>query len=133
MLQTFEKLPTESLRGFIVWVPVLAHDTPLAAFEHISSDPRLLEGWDENRKISDAFKQTLALHRIAWDAYMIYAADVVWNDEKNPPLPTFWMHQLNGDSGADPALTLQEDVFFKAAQDQLKVTAHAGQAAQAAR
>jgi hypothetical protein len=125
VLQTFAKLKSESLQGFIVWVPVLAHDSCLAALDHIANDARLREGWDDNRHISDAFKKTLALHKVAWDAYMIYGSDVVWHDEKNPPMPTFWMHQLNPDSGADPKLTLQEDVFFKAAQEQLRPTAQA--------
>jgi hypothetical protein len=122
VLQTFEKLPSKNLQGFIVWVPILRNDTSAAALEQISAEPadsRLIDGWDSDKSIGNAFRQTLGLRRTAWDVYMIYDSDVQWTDEKPPP-PSFWMHQLSGNSGADPKLALQDEEFLNATAHQLQ-------------
>jgi len=49
---------------------------------------------------SQAFGETLDLHDIAWDVYLIYKPGIKW-EAQQPPRPTFWMHQLQG---VDPKL-----------------------------
>jgi len=118
VLKTFKKFETKELYGLIVWIPILPSDTSLAALDHAFSDPRLIEGWDSDRRIGDAFKATLNLRRTAWDVYLVYGQDAIWNGE-NPPMPTFWMHQLSPLSGADPKLCLDERRFLRVVAEQL--------------
>jgi hypothetical protein len=76
-------------------------------------DPRLVQGWDGQKQIGDAFAKTLALTRTAWDVYLIYPAGVEWREDL-PPKPAFWMHQLDEKkNGADPKLELDAAVFSK--------------------
>ena len=34
---------------------------------------------------------------MAWDVYLVYPPDHAWNT-KFPPIPEFWMHQLDEES-----------------------------------
>ncbi len=99
--------PAAPLQAFVVWIPMLPEDDAEAAAEAaVPEDPRrLLQGWDAGRRIGNLFEQSLALTRTAWDVYLVYAPGVVWEGDL-PPAPSFWMHQLDLDSGAAPALWL---------------------------
>ena len=95
-------------------------DQANAAFAQAStlSDDRITHGWDGDKTISNLFSQTLALTRTAWDIYLVYAPGVVWH-ETAPPVPTFWMHQLTADSGADQQLCLNPQQIKSAVADLL--------------
>lgn len=111
MLDLFERVKSAKLQGFIVWLPMVGGDGPLEAEALISKDPRLLvQGWDGQRVLGEAFAHTLKLNRPAWDVYLIYDRGIRWTAE-NPPAPSFWMHQLGRFSGADPALHLEPAMF----------------------
>ena len=101
-------------RLYMVWLPVLEHDSLAAAKERraeFSRDPRLVHVWDHDLIVSQAYHQVLQLgqrqrrHRVAWDLFLLYRAGVRWEDR--PPVPSFWMHQLF----IDEVPTLEADVL----------------------
>ena len=65
-------------------------------------DARIWQGWDGSRDVGTLFGETLDLHQIAWDVYMVYKPGIKWEGQR-PPRPTFWLHQLEG---IDPTLLL---------------------------
>jgi hypothetical protein len=79
-------------------------DSPARAAEQAETirDVRISQGWDDSRDVGKLFGETLDLHQTAWDVYLIYKPGITW-EGKQPPHPTFWMHQLDG---ADPNLLL---------------------------
>lgn len=93
----------------IVWVPMVPGDSALEAAELVSPEKRLImQAWDTQRSIGEAMSNTLHLRCPAWDVYLVYERGVKWT-EAAPPRPSFWMHQLQKKSGADPALHLQPE------------------------
>ncbi len=110
----FEKHPNdERLRGFVVWLPMLPTDNQSAAGAQAGSfiDARVAQQWDGDRASGETFAKMLGLKRKAWDVYLLYAPGVKWTGEA-PPMPTFWMHQLRADSGADQRVCLNPTVFL---------------------
>ncbi len=105
--EIFEKATDRDLQGFIVWLPMLPGDSIEAAATQSQAfqDRRMSQGWDGERQIGDLFAETLELTRTAWDVYLLYPPNVKWT-EKRPPLPSFWMHQLPSEWGADQELRL---------------------------
>jgi hypothetical protein len=103
----FEKANASDLRGFIVWLPMLPGDSLKAAATQSQAfqDRRVLQGWNGERRVGDLFAEILKLTRTAWDVYLLYPPNVTWK-EKRPPPPSFWMHQLPPDWGADQKLLL---------------------------
>ena len=61
--------------------------------------------WDGEQELGHAFSWALGLSSVAWDVYLLYGSDAIWETEV-PPMPDFWMHQLPGDSGAPRDLVL---------------------------
>lgn len=79
-----------------IWTPILPSDhgiTPECRTR--LPDPRVRHWWDENRWARRAFREPLKLpeRTPAWDVYLVYAPGVRW-ENKVPPPPTFFMHQL---------------------------------------
>jgi len=99
----FTKYATDQrLRGFVVWLPMLKNDNASAAAAQAGAftDPRVVQRWDSSRTSGHLLAKTLKLNTPAWDVYLVYAPGVTWNGD-DAPQPTFWMHQLRSDSGAD--------------------------------
>lgn len=97
MQEIFETNKSEKLRGVIVWIPMLASDNLEAANERKTkfSDPRLIQFWDQDRIFGQLLSQMLHLKEsIAWDVYLVYPPNHS-GDREFPPMPIFWMHQLN--------------------------------------
>ena len=113
----FKKIDSSKLKGYIIWLPMIRTDNRASADTEanaVSSDSRMTLWWNGDRSIGKAFAKTLGLRCSAWDVYLVYKPDRVW-DEGQPPKPDFWMHQLGKHSGADPslclnALVLQEQI-----------------------
>jgi hypothetical protein len=99
-----KKFPSSGLQALLVWEPMRDGDSPANAAKQAATvrDLRISQGWDDSRDLGKLFGATLNLHEIAWDVYLIYKPGVTW-EGKQPPHPTFWMHQL---AGADPNLLL---------------------------
>ena len=100
------------LRGFVVWLPMLPSDSKESAGAQAASfvDGRLMQQWDGDRSSGNLLAKTLGLKGSAWDVYLLYAPGVKWTGEQ-PPAPTFWMHQLREESGADQRTCLNPAVF----------------------
>ncbi len=65
----------------------------------------MVHTWDPERRLGELYAKTLNLRASAWDVYLLYVAGIRW-DENEPPHPTFWMHQLPADIGANPNILL---------------------------
>ncbi len=110
----FGRFHSDQLRGVRVWLPMYPGDglgvaeAEAAAFK----DPRLVDAWDPQRRLGELFAHTLGLTKTAWDVYLLYAPGIRWEGD-DPPEPTFWMHQLGGSYGADPARFLDPDVLAR--------------------
>ena len=105
--RVFKATASEDLKGFIGWLPMLATDDSAAASRQGAQfrDPRVTEAWDGNRDIGLLFARRLGLEGIAWDVYLVYGRGARWEGSE-PPMPSFWMHQLRARTGADPKLRL---------------------------
>jgi hypothetical protein len=105
--QTLKKFSSAKLQAILVWEPMREGDSAAAAAQQAEAvhDPRIVQGWSENKGLGKLFGDTLDLHEIAWDVYLVYKPGIKWEAEQ-PPHPTFWMHQLQG---ADPNLLLCEN------------------------
>jgi hypothetical protein len=111
VLDVFANVQDPDLTGLIVWVPMVPGDTALEAAELLSPEKRLItQAWDGKRSLGEAFARTLQLKTPAWDVYLLYEPGVNWNGA-DPPMPSFWMHQLNKESGANPRLHLKPKVL----------------------
>jgi copper chaperone CopZ len=111
----FAKYPEDPrLRGFVVWLPMLAGDSEKAAGLQAASfvDQRVEQQWDGSSAAGRLLAKTLELKGNAWDVYLLYAAGVKWTGDA-PPAPTFWMHQLRADTGADQRICLNPAVFME--------------------
>lgn len=103
----FSATDSKDLRGFIVWLPMKASDNAASAAAQAASfqDARLAEAWDGERAAGALFARMLKLKGIAWDVYLLYPRGERWEGDA-PPEPSFWMHQLQSDDGADQKLCL---------------------------
>jgi len=110
----FAKYPNDQrLRGFVVWLPMLPSDSESAAGAQAGSfvDARVAQQWDGDRASGKLVAKTLSLKGNAWDVYLLYAPGVKWTGHA-PPAPTFWMHQLRAETGADQRACLEPTVFL---------------------
>ena len=103
----FGKTDSKDLRGFIVWLPMKVADDPASAAVQAASfrDTRIVEAWDAQRAAGVLFARMLKLKGTAWDVYLLYGRGVRWEGQE-PPVPSFWMHQLEKEDGADQKLCL---------------------------
>lgn len=109
----FSKYPNDArLRGFVLWLPMLPTDSEQAAGAQAASfvDSRVAQQWDGARASGALLAKTLGLKGTAWDVYLLYAPGVRWTGDQ-PPAPTFWMHQLRAETGADQRVCLNPGVF----------------------
>jgi hypothetical protein len=119
--EIFEENESKLLYGAIIWTPMLPTDTLDAAneWETRLSDPRVQQLWDSDRILGQLLSQTLNLKEsIAWDVYLVYPPNHVW-DAALPPVPLFWMHQLN----EEPKLLLDPSRLKQYVQTLLQSTA----------
>ena len=108
----FDKSSSTDMAAFLVWLPIRATDDANAAAQQTSSfrDARLSEGWDADRAVGDLFARRLSLKGAAWDVYLVYDRGQRW-DKAGPPMPSFWMHQLQESVGADQKFCLNPARF----------------------
>ena len=120
----FTRYPNDArLRGFVVWLPMLASDSETAASAQASGfiDARVVQQWDSERMSGKVVAKTLSLKGSAWDVYLLYEPGVKWTGEA-PPAPTFWMHQLRAETGADQRVCLNPAVFLSKVANLLGAT-----------
>ncbi len=110
----FQEFDVDDLKGFAVWLPMMRNDSAERAraeavsFEGLQVD----HTWDPDRQLGRLFTKVLKLRSTVWDFYFLSATGVRWK-EKEPPQPTFWMHQLPSASGADRDLILYPTRFSR--------------------
>ena len=105
--RVLKKFPSPQLKAILVWESMRDGDNASSATQQAETvqDIRISQGWDGGHNLGKLFGQTLDLHQIAWDVYLVYEPGIKWEGPQ-PPRPTFWMHQLEG---ADPKLLLCEN------------------------
>lgn len=117
----FDKQKSENLAGFVVWLPMKPKDTSKMAWlesEKLKDERISVRGWDGDRKIGHLFAKPLKLTTIAWDVYLVYATGVKWEGSE-PPQPSYWMHQLQGQR-ADTMLCLNPTALSSRVQKYLE-------------
>src|SRR5882724_677063 len=105
--RVLKKFPSPQLKAILVWEPMRDGDNASIATQQAETvqEIRISQGWDGGQNLGKLFGQTLDLHQIAWDVYLVYKPGIKWEGPQ-PPRPTFWMHQLKG---VDPKLLLCEN------------------------
>src|SRR6266446_6041562 len=95
--RALKKFPSPKLKAILVWEPMRDGDNASSATQQAETvqDIRISQGWDGGQNLGKLFGQTLDLHQIAWDVYLVYRPGIKW-ERLQPPRPTFWMHQLEG-------------------------------------
>jgi len=118
MQNVLKTVTDKRLAAYVIWDPIFGGNFNRAAENMTNhfSDPRVSYFKDPNSLAGTLWEQVLKTERgIAWDVYLLYGADAVWETE--PPKPDFWMHQLGGGIIAP---RLDEEEFIKALKDLLK-------------
>lgn len=102
-----DKVAGDRVAAFVVWVPMLDDDSRDAAVKatKLLGDRRARHFWDPDKKAAHAFAKMLQAafgeanklpkgEHPAWDVYLVFDRPAVWKEK--PPVPVFWMHQLQG-------------------------------------
>jgi len=119
--EMFNQQKSEKLAGFVVWLPMKPRDSANTAWlesEKLKDERISVRGWDGDRKIGHLFAKPLTLTSTAWDVYLVYAAGVKWEGNQ-PPQPSYWMHQLQGQR-ADTMLCLNPSALSSRVQKYLE-------------
>jgi hypothetical protein len=96
----FANEPSPRLRGYAVWVPASGgRAEDVASATTTANDPRIVQLWDERGLELTAFRAPLHLSSDAWDVYLAYAPGVRWQGA-TPPVPSYFMHQLDALDGS---------------------------------
>ncbi len=108
MQKLLKNVSDDRLRMYVVWLPMFPGDSQDWAKTRSEefSDRRLTYYWDSGRLTGQQWQKVLGISQTAWDVYFLYGADTQW--DKEPAMPNFWMHQLNGVTNAPP---LKEPAF----------------------
>src|SRR5215472_16691249 len=108
MQKVLRNVSDDGLRAYVVWLPMFPGDSRDWANTRSNefSDRRLSYHWDAGRLTGQQWQKVLGISRTAWDVYLLYSADIDWDNEV--AAPSFWMHQL---SGVTQAPRLDEAVF----------------------
>lgn len=126
MLDTFAEIKSPSVKGFVVWLPMIPSDSRDAAIrlrdescgfsgtENAKQRQRSASSlfWNGDRSIGKSFRETLSIGCTAWDVYLVYKRGSHWRGAQ-PPKPDFWMHQLSHPSAAALAPRLNKAVLIK--------------------
>ena len=82
---------------FVIHVPTLgAHEANVGPASRLISNRHTTQYWEETGITGRVMQQVMGVDKYVWDFWTIYGPKAVWSDERLPPLPDFWQHQLNG-------------------------------------
>lgn len=98
--QVLLKVPSDDVRGYVVWMPILTLGGWEPAAEQAAwriPDHRLTRYFDPEPHLGQLYAPILSLtgDGPAWDVYLLFGRDAVWTDKRRPPAPATWMHQLD--------------------------------------
>jgi len=95
--------PDADIAVSLIWIDMLPADDLAAAREIAKTirDPRVRQYHDPRAShlAGTEFAKGLVKRGLAWDIYLFYDKDAVWED--TPPKPVEWWHQLGGGARAD--------------------------------
>lgn len=97
MEKVLREVSDDRLRAYIVWLPIFGGDFQGESrkLSRRFPDKRVAYFTDPDSLTGNAWERVLNTGReMAWDVYFLYGAAAKW--EGDPPLPDFWMHQLDG-------------------------------------
>lgn len=82
------------LRTFVVSVPTLgATEQDARNSASLIDNPYVRHYWEGSGIVGRLFQERMGMNNYAWDMWFIYGPEARW-DERLPPSPDFWMHQL---------------------------------------
>ena len=85
--QLLEGYPSEQVRVYAVWLPMLAGDSREEWNGMTMPDARVIHFWDGDLQIGQWFaRQVDGYDGVAWDIYYLYDADAVWETAPSPLL-----------------------------------------------
>jgi hypothetical protein len=110
--------PDARLQTFVVHVPVLKPpptEKDIGPSAKLIKNPNVRHYWNPSGSFGKAVTEAVGLQRegkpvFAWDVWMIYGPDEVWQG-KLPPKPKRLMHQLWALEGSKEFSHLDRDVF----------------------
>lgn len=83
--QLLAQYPSEQLRVYAVWLPMLAGDAREEWDGTIMPDSRVTHFWDGELKVGQWFaKQVDRYDGVAWDIYYLYGPEAVWETAPFP-------------------------------------------------
>ena len=83
--QLLEGYPSEQVRVYAVWLPMLAGDSREEWNGTNMPDAGVTHFWDGERQVGEWFaKQVDGYDGVVWDIYYLFGADALW---ENVPLP----------------------------------------------
>ncbi len=82
---------------FVIHVPTLgAHEANVAPAARLITNGNTTHYWEETGIAGRLMQQVMGVDKYVWDFWTIYGPNAVWSDERLPPAPDFWQHQLDG-------------------------------------
>ena len=83
--QVLAKFPSDQLRVYAVWLPMLWSDARVMWNGTNMPDTRVIHYWDGDHVIGQWFaKEVDGYEGIAWDAYYLYGPDATWETIPTP-------------------------------------------------
>jgi len=82
---------------FVIHVPTLgAREANVVPASHLITNRHTTQYWEETGITGKLMQQVMGVNKYVWDFWTIYGPKAVWSDERQPPAPDFWQHQLDG-------------------------------------
>ena len=98
--------PTDSLRVYAVWMPMLPGDSRDSWDGGYLSDYRVLHYWDEGRLTGTWFAQEVdGLEGVSWNTYYLFEPHASWESVPSPP-------QDSGGTIRDRAMILRAHLLY---------------------
>ena len=77
--QLLDQLPSDQLRVYAVWLPMLWSDARVTWNGHTMPDPRVIHFWDGDVQVGEWFAKEVEGYRgVSWDTYYLYGPEAKW-------------------------------------------------------
>jgi hypothetical protein len=78
--QLLDKLPSDQLRVYAIWLPMLAGDAREKWNGLTMPDTRVTHFWDGDLQVGEWFAEQVEGYRgVSWDTYYLYGPDAIWD------------------------------------------------------
>ena len=104
-------------------------DAAQEAADQLGIEPRVAHFYDPGQLLGQAIAEKLGAEpgKVAWDIYLFYDREEVWDDRV--PRPMYWAHQLLGSSWANPSRLHRGDELTRRLQEIMEELTRGGRAA----